>query len=213
MVAVIVGSTGLVGNLLLEKLLEDSYYTQIISVSRKPVSISTNKLKQVLISELSQLESVRDQLKGDHYFCCLGTTIKTAGSKESFKKVDYDGVWSFAKVAEFYQAQSFSMITAMGANSRSIIFYNQIKGDIEEAVSKLKLKKLIILRPGLLIGKRKEERFGEHLAISSYRLLEKFLSKNLRKKIATNIESLARKMIEESKSENIGIKIITSDNF
>lgn len=213
MVAVVIGSTGLVGNLLLHKLLEDPYYDQVVAVSRKPLAILAGKLKQVLVPDLSQLEIYKEQLRGDHYFCCLGTTIKVAGSKENFKKVDFEGVLIFAKIAEFYQAQSFAMVTAMGANKRSLIFYNQVKGEIEESVSHLKLKKIIIFRPGLLIGERKEQRPGEKLAISSYHVLEKFLPEGMRKKIATKIQDLSQKMIQESKSKDMGIKIVLSDRL
>lgn len=213
MVAVIIGSTGLVGNLLLQKLLEDPYYDQVVAISRKPLTIFAGKLKPVIIPELSEIEAYKDQLKGDHYFCCLGTTIKVAGSRENFRKVDFEGVLLFAKVAEFYQAQSFVMVTAMGANKKSFIFYNQVKGEIEESVSHLKLKKIVIFRPGLLVGNRKEKRTGEKLAISSYQALEKFLPEGLRKKIATKIEDLTQKMIQESKSANIGVRIVLSDRL
>src|ERR1700693_5283507 len=100
MIAIIIGSTGLTGSFLVRKLLADSAITTVISVSRRPLTISNAKLTEVLISDLAELSAIESKLGSELYFCCLGTTIKMAGSKENFEKVDHDAIVAFAQVSE-----------------------------------------------------------------------------------------------------------------
>jgi uncharacterized protein YbjT (DUF2867 family) len=206
MIAVICGATGLVGNSLVEKLLKDEAYTSVISVSRKPLVHTHAKLTEILIENLTELDKVQSQLKGTHYYCCLGTTIKAAKSKENFKKVDFDAIIAFAKIANFHNAYSFSVISAKGANEHSPIFYNRTKGQTESALISMKLSRLLIYRPGLLLGERKEKRLLEHCAIACFKPMSYFLPKRLIKTIATDVDRLARKMIDVS---NISVKGLT----
>src|ERR1700730_18577588 len=117
MIATLIGSTGLTGSFLTQQLLADSAITKVISVSRKALKISNAKLTEVLISDLAELPSIDTQIRGELYFCCLGTTMKTAGSKENFEKVDHAAILNFAKIAKAGDAKSFSLISAMGANA------------------------------------------------------------------------------------------------
>src|ERR1700674_3878160 len=128
MIATLIGGTGFTGSFLVRKLLADSAITKVISVSRKPLNISNAKLAEVLISDLAELPSIESKIRGEIYFCCLGTTIKAAGSKENFEKVDHDAVVAFAKIAEAHDARSFTSVSAMGANASSMFFYNRVKG-------------------------------------------------------------------------------------
>jgi len=98
MIATVIGSTGLTGSALVRKLLADSEITKIISVSRKSLNIAKTKLTEVLISDLAELLSIESRIRAELYFCCLGTTIKTAGSKENFEKVDHTVIIAFAKI-------------------------------------------------------------------------------------------------------------------
>src|SRR3982075_3879732 len=100
MIATIIGSTGLTGSFLVRQLLADSAITKVISVSRKSLNISNSKLTELLVSDLAELPSIESKIRGELYFCCLGTTIKTAGSKENFEKVDRDAIVAFAKIAK-----------------------------------------------------------------------------------------------------------------
>lgn len=207
MIAVIVGATGLVGNSLLDKLLADPDFKKVICVTRKSTGKSSMKLEEVLIKDLSELMQLKDQLKGNRFFCCLGTTIKTAGSKQNFRKVDFDAVLDFAKIAEYHQAESFSLISAMGADDASLFFYNRVKGEIEKAISSLKIKSIFIYRPGLLIGERKEKRTGEAIAIQVFHGLQKIFSQDTLKTLGTEIRDLSERMLVESKKYSEGIKI------
>ncbi len=155
------GATGLVGSLLVNKLLVDNDITQVISISRKLLHIKNPKLKEIIITTLSDLTLHQSELQGDIYFCCLGTTIKDAGSQENFKKVDYDAVIAFARIAKIHNAQSFVVISAAGADTNSLFFYSRVKGEVENVLQKMHLKRLVIFRPSVLVGNRKTFRLGE----------------------------------------------------
>lgn len=210
MIAVIAGATGLVGSLLLPKLLADTSITQVISVSRKRIENSHPKLNQILISDLSELPGRADVLKGDLYFCCLGTTIKDAGTKGNFRKVDYDAPVAFGRVAKANDARSFTLVSAMGANARSVVFYSRVKGECEEALKRLNLRRLVIFRPGLLLGHRSVPRRGERLAITLLEKASAILPARLHRRIATPAESLAKRMLAEGKSARTGGEVIRS---
>src|ERR1700693_460942 len=112
MMATLIGSTGLTGSFLVWKLLADSAITKVTSVSRKSLNIANAKLTEVLVSDLAELPSIESKIRGEIYFCCLGTTIKAAGSKENFEKVDHDAIVAFAKVAKAHDARSFTLVSA-----------------------------------------------------------------------------------------------------
>lgn len=162
MKAVILGSTGLVGNLLLNLLISDDEFSEVIAFSRRPLGLRVDKLKNV-VGDLSSLAKYADELRGDVYFCCLGTTIKKAGSQEAFRAVDQHAVIEFAKIAKANGARAFAVITASGSDPSSPIFYSRVKGETEEALQKLGLSSLRILRPSLLLGPRRELRLGERV--------------------------------------------------
>src|ERR1700686_808748 len=163
MIATLIGGTGLTGSLLVRHLLADPPITTVISISRKSLQISNDKLTEVLISGLAELPSFESKLGGDLYFCCLGTTIKAAGSKQNFEKVDHAAVVDFAKIAKAHDAKSFTLVSAMGANANSMLFYNRVKGRTENDVRALGLRSLIIFRPALLFGPRHEFRLAERI--------------------------------------------------
>lgn len=206
----ITGSTGLVGSLLLSKLLQDKATAQVISVARKSLGLNHPKLKEVIVPDFANLMDHKDEMKGDIYFCALGTTIKAAGNKENFKKVDYDAVVNFGKVAEYHKAQSLTVISASMANANSSVFYNQVKGETEQALISMQLNRLILLRPGLLMGERTEKRTGEKLAINLLNALSPILPSRFEKTIATKIETLVLRMIKEGQNPAPKIKIINA---
>jgi uncharacterized protein YbjT (DUF2867 family) len=207
-IAVIAGSTGLVGTLLLRDLLADTTITQVISVSRSSNKIPHPKLLELLIPDLSELSSVENKLKGDLYFCCLGTTIKVAGSKQAFRKVDFTAIAEFGRIAKAQGAKALSVISAAGANEYSMFFYNQVKGETETALISLQLPGLVIFRPGFLVGERKEFRLAEKAIDKTLVPLARLLPKTLKKKIMTRAEVLAQRMLQEAKGASTRIKII-----
>ncbi|MBL7871028.1 MAG: NAD(P)H-binding protein [Cyclobacteriaceae bacterium] len=205
-IALIAGATGLIGNQLLEFLISDSHYSKIIALSRKPLSITNPKVENIVM-EVEQLER-HPELKADDVFCCLGTTMKQAGSKVAFRKVDFDYPLHLAKVLKGNGAQQFLLISALGANKNSLVFYNQVKGEIEEAIKSVGFKALHILRPSLLLGSRKEQRSGEDAAKVFYKIFGFLIPKKYQ-----GLESIkvARAMHALSKKELAGVFIYESN--
>jgi uncharacterized protein YbjT (DUF2867 family) len=193
-VALLAGSTGLIGNQLLELLLADKYYSKIIALSRKPLAITNPKLENIVV-EVEQLE--KHQLKADDVFCCLGTTMKQAGSKAAFRKVDFDYPLQLAKVLKTNGAQQFLLVSALGANKKSGIFYNQVKGEIEEAITSVGFRTLHIFRPSLLLGPRKDHRSGEEAAKVFYKIFGFLIPKKYQGlesiKVARAMQAFAKK--------------------
>lgn len=167
-IALVAGSTGLIGSQLLELLLDDSYYSKVIAISRKPLSFSNAKLENVVM-EASDLKN-HSELKADDVYCCLGTTIKQAKSKEAFRKIDYEYPLALASLLKANGASQFLLVSALGSDKNSGIFYNQVKGEVEEAIGRVGYAGYHIFRPSLLIGPRKEARAGEEAAKVVYKI-------------------------------------------
>ena len=213
MIATLIGSTGLTGSFLVQRLLADSAIAKVISISRKPLKISNAKLTEVLVSDLAQLPSMETKIRGELYFCCLGTTIKTAGSKENFERVDYAAIVAFAKIAKAHDAKSFTLVSAMGANASSMFFYNQVKGRTEDDVKALGLRSLIIFKPALLVGPRHEFRLAEKIATKILVPLSQLLPSRTRKSLITEAETLAARMLAEGKTAPRGIHVIPAKDI
>ena len=213
MIATLIGSTGLTGSFLVRHLLADPPIAKVISISRKSLQISNDKLTEVLIPDLAELPALQSKLGGDLYFCCLGTTIKAAGSQANFEKVDHDAVVSFARIAKTHQATSFALVSAMGANASSSFFYNQVKGQTENDVQALGLRSLIIFRPALLVGPRREVRLAEKIAAKTLVPLSHLLPTRTRKSLITDAETLATRMLAEAKAAPPGVHIIKAKDI
>jgi uncharacterized protein YbjT (DUF2867 family) len=175
---ILAGSSGLVGSFALKNLLSDARVGKIILVSRTAQDISNPKIQQI-IGSLDLLDFVNLEDYGvDHIdagLCALGSTIKKAGNKDAFKKVDKDFVVKIAEFSKKFGSQQFAVISALGADSKSPFFYNQVKGEMEEAVRALKFSKLTIIRPSLILGERKELRVTERF----FNKISPFLSTTL----------------------------------
>ena len=210
MIAVIAGATGLVGSVLIQKLLHDPRFSQVKSVSRKSLNISSPKLKEIICPNFDELESKAEALGGDIYYCCLGTTIKTAGTQAKFRKVDYDAVMAFAEIANGHDAKSFVLVSAQGANPDSRIFYSKVKGEVEESLKSLGLKHLIIMRPSLLMGERHEYRRGEKAMITALNYVGHLLPGKLKKRAMTRVETLASRMLEAGIQSSSSLNVINA---
>lgn len=202
--ALLVGATGLVGGFVLEQLLNDSYYDSITVLTRKSLGDQHPKLKEIIVN-FDQLEDYKNDIKAEVVFCCLGTTIKTAGSQEAFKKVDYEYPLRVAEIAKQNGASKYLIVSALGSSKSSIIFYNRVKGEVEEAIGKLNFDAFHILQPSLIIGERKESRTGEGLAQTLSPVLDTLMVGPLTKYKSIKAEQIARAMIHYSKSDAKGI--------
>jgi uncharacterized protein YbjT (DUF2867 family) len=151
----------LIGNILTRMLLDTEQYSRVTILVRRPIDLTHPKLNQEVIN-FDQPDP--GKVKGDDVFCCLGTTIKVAGSKEAFYKVDATYPYELAKLAHANGASQFLLVTAMGADSNAVIFYNRVKGEVEEKIAGLNYDSYSIFRPSLLLGDRKDVRPGEKIA-------------------------------------------------
>jgi len=210
--ALVFGATGLTGNHLVRLLLNDSRYEKIkIFVRNKSDFLPDQKL-EVHTVELSCPEKYAHLLKGDDLFCCLGTTIAKAGSKDAFRKIDYELPVKIAETASANGVSSFLVISSLGANSKSSNFYLKTKGEIEESVQKFPFGKIAILRPSLLLGDRKEFRFGELASKGLMQALGFVFVGRLKKYKAIHAKSVAKAMIAIANEEFSG-KIFESDSL
>jgi uncharacterized protein YbjT (DUF2867 family) len=174
--AIIAGSTGLIGSELLGMLLSSPRYSHVVALSRKPLSIRSDKLT-VIHTDLETIHQHSDQLAGDDVFCCLGTTMAKAGSKNKFYAVDYQYPLELAKFTKANGAKQFLIVTALGADKTSVIFYNRVKGEVEASLRLIAFESLHIFRPSFLLGERKELRVGEKIASGVFKNLDFLIPK------------------------------------
>lgn len=162
--AILIGATGLVGAACLEQLLESPAYRRVIVISRRPVPLKHRKMVRIETS-FDQLATALEGQVADDAFCCLGTTIRQAGTKAEFHKVDYGYALEFAAATRRQGATHFLLVSALGANAHSPVFYNRVKGLLEKEVAALGFPRLSVFRPSLLLGERGLVRPGEALGI------------------------------------------------
>ncbi len=198
--ALVVGATGLVGSHLLRNIFNNPAYSEVTSLVRKRSLITHRKLKEV-ITDFNNLEKTLSTITANDVFCCLGTTIKKAGSQKAFRKVDFSLVVDVAKVMKKQGAEQFIVISAMGANSNSKVFYNRIKVEMEEAVQEIGYKCVRIIRPSLLLGQREEFRLGERIGILMSPLWQLLLVGSLKKYRPVEAEAVARFMVKVAHEE------------
>lgn len=208
--ALIVGATGLVGGYCLHALCDSSNYSEVTAIVRKPILKTHRKLK-VIESNFKNLKTDLSHIQVDDVYCCLGTTIKKAGSQEAFKKIDHTLVVTVAELIKKLGAEQFLVISAMGANKDSKVFYNRVKGEMEAGLQKLGYPCLRIIRPSLLLGPRKEFRLGEKVAVMLTPLLKPILLGSLKKYRPVEVEKVAQFMVKVALDEPIvGVHVYES---
>lgn len=161
--ALVAGATGLIGRHLLDRLLEDPAYTEVHVLTRRELGRSHPRLRSIA-TDLKNLTALGPSLGAQDVYCCLGTTLRVAGSRAAFEDVDYRMVVELARASLAAGAQQFLVISAVGASTVSPSFYSRVKGRMEAAVSALGFDAVHILRPSLLLGERAEKRPAEDLA-------------------------------------------------
>jgi uncharacterized protein YbjT (DUF2867 family) len=168
-IALLAGSTGLIGRQLLQILLKSDRYHLVKALTRTELNMSHPKLVEIKV-DYSKLEEVKSQLGADDIFCCLGTTMAKAKTKKKFREIDFVYPLSLAELTSDAGAQQFMLVSALGADKRSSVYYNAVKGEVEDAVSKMNFQSIHIFRPSLLLGMREEKRPGEDAAKLVYRI-------------------------------------------
>ena len=211
--ALIAGSTGLTGSELLKLILKNSIYHQVIVLVRQNSPGKSEKIIQHKINFEVFEEELKSIPKVDDVFCCLGSTMKKAGSKEAFRKVDYEFPLELARWAAEKGVKQFLCISALGADESSSIFYNRVKGEMERDVSKLNIPSITFLRPSLLIGNREENRPMERLGIMFAKTFSFLFVGPLKKYKGIAIEKVAGAMYSAAQEKSIGVKFIESEQM
>lgn len=189
--ALIAGATGLVGGHVIELLLADATYTRVVSVARRPIHTTPQKLEQHIVD----FAALPDFPPADDAYCCLGTTIRRAGSQEAFREVDYDYALNFARVAHRAGAKQFLLVSAVGADPAARVFYSRVKGEVEAAVREIPFQGIQIFRPSLLLGERAEFRLGERIATWFAPVAGIALVGSLRRYLPIQAADVARAMV------------------
>ena len=206
MQAVLFGGTGLTGNHILNLLNNDSDFKSILVVSRKKITYSSNKISNKVINFSEPIEIESCIKKDTIVFSCIGTTqAQVKGNKKKYKEIDFDITLNIANSCKKLNAKKFLFISSGGAKSSNSNFYLKLKGEIEDAVIKTNNNSLFILKPSLLIGKRKNSRFIESIGQIIMPLFSYLLPQSIK---AVKASTLAKCMLELSKSELNGINII-----
>jgi uncharacterized protein YbjT (DUF2867 family) len=200
--ALIAGATGLIGSQLLNLLLAGNHYSKVIAISRYPLA-SDPKLVNI-VADFPGVEQFSEKLVADDIFCCLGTTMKKAKSKDAFRKIDFDYPVALARIALQNGAKQFLLVSALGADPDSAIFYNKIKGETEKEILKTGFESVHIVRPSLLLGSRTEHRATEQAAIRVYKILNFIIPRKFKAidsaRVARALQSFA---VENKKGEFI----------
>jgi len=199
------GATGLVGGLCLQRLLADPAFHRIVVLARRPPALQHPKLIAHVVA-FDQMEQARAWFHVDKIVCALGTTIRQAGSQERFRKVDHDYPLRIARIGLEQGARHFLLVSALGANPRSSVFYNRVKGEVEMHVQELPYPQITIVRPSLLLGTRREFRAGEEIG---KRLA--FLVPGKYKPVQA--DDVAKVLVEAARQEVPGVEVIESDEI
>lgn len=197
--AIIIGGTGLVGKELVKLLLNDDSYNEVRLFVRRKSGFEHPKLNEYVV-DFASTASWSELVKGDVLFSAMGTTLKTAGSKAKQYEVDFTYQYEFAKAAAANGVKDYVLISSIGANAQSSFFYMRIKGELDEAVSKLAFERIAILRPAQLVGKRDEKRSGEEIGLKVIRLLIKMGL--LKKRLPIEGKTVAQAMLNAVLADN-----------
>lgn len=198
----VAGATGLIGNTVLNELLKRSDLKPI-AITRRALPIADQNLDQ-WISSGDDLTSALKNERVDAVICCLGTTIRNAGSQAAFRHVDHDLVIAIGEWAKKNDVRTFCVVSAIGADAGSSIFYNKVKGEMERDLKELQLPVLHIFHPSILTGPRKETRVGEKLGIAVTSLIAPLLIGKLKRYRPMPHDVLAKALINAASIERSG---------
>lgn len=207
--ALVFGATGLVGSHLIQFLILHPAYQKIVAFSRRPLSIDHPKLTVHLI-DFDQPQKWKPLVKGDDLFCCLGTTMATAGSKEVFYKVDFEYAYAAAEAALSNGGNQLLLVSSVGAQADSIFYYSKVKGQLEDAVKKLDFWSVHIFQPSVLLGERNENRFGEKIAARLGKVIDRFTGGLLTKYRPIEADVVAKSMVAAAQRLDGGIHVYPS---
>ena len=210
--AIILGATGLTGAIILHKLIEDDRYDSIKLFSRSKIEGLPSKVTQ-FIGDLLKLEKFKLDFKANEVYCCIGTTTKKTPDKAIYKQIDFGIPKMAAKLSKENNIPTFLVISAMGANKNSNVFYNKTKGEMEQAVIQQNIKNTFILRPSLIGGNRKERRFLENIGLNVFKIIEPLFIGKLKQYKIIQPETIAEAMIKLANGRTHAEVILTSNDI
>nr|WP_241555905.1 oxidoreductase [Leptospira yasudae] len=208
--ALVAGATGLIGKYLLEELNASGEYQKIYALVRKPGSVLG---AEEIVVDYDALNASSFPKGITEVYCSLGTTISKAGSQENFKKVDHEYVMQIAKLAKEKGVRSFLVVSALGADSKSFVFYNRVKGEMEKDLETIGFPFLGIFRPSLLEGEREETRPGEAVGQFFAKIINPLLLGGIRKYRSIHGRTAAKAMIRIAQKDPSGVRILESDRI
>ena len=210
-IAVILGATGLVGSALVEELSKDPQVAEIRILTRRPLAFSSVKIK-VFQTDLSK-PAPDAFVNATALYCCIGTTRKKTPDQTNYKAIDYGLTLAVAQEAKHAGVKEVHLISAMGADTRSKIFYSRLKGEIERDLLQLNFERTLIYQPSILIGLRSEKRFGEKIAQRLSPLFDRLLVGSLQKYHSISSQELAAAMHRHSFTDQKGAQILRYPDF
>lgn len=202
----------MVGEYCLQELLQHPAYKEVHVLARKSLGVNHPKLRESVV-DFNRPESYAGLVKADDVFCTIGTTIAKAGSQEAFKKIDYELPLHVARAALKAGAQQFILCSATGADASSGLFYNRVKGELEEALEKEGFTSLLIFRPSILLGNRKEKRPGEAVGMWVAKKLDFLFAGPLARYKGTPADLLAQKMVAYAQQHIKGVRIVENEEI
>lgn len=211
-IALVAGATGLIGKELLHFLLDSNEYDRVIAIVRRPIELDHPKLDERIVN-FDKLEQHKKIFTVDDVFCCLGTTIKKAKTKEAMWKIDVDYPVSIARLASSQGARKFLLVSSMNADPDSSIFYPKMKGKLEEEIIRIPFETTAIFRPSLLLGEREEFRLGERAAAAIFNKVPFLFAGPFKKYKAIEGKTVASAMYRVAQTNNPGLTIYPSEQI
>lgn len=209
--ALIAGAAGLVGGYVLRRVLAHSSYARVEILVRRDLPLRDPKLTQRIV-DFARLDAGAPGVATDDVFCCLGTTIRKAGSEDAFRRVDYDYPLALARLAKAAGTGKFMMVSSLGADPKSAVFYSRVKGEVEQAIAAIGLPAAYFFRPSILLGPRAEGRPGETIGIAVGKLIAPLLVSGLRKYRPIHADTVAAAMVYVA-NHDIAAGVIESDTI
>ncbi|WP_183561670.1 oxidoreductase [Mucilaginibacter sp. SP1R1] len=210
--AIIAGSSGLIGSKLLDILLQQPFYDEVLILVRKELPTKHPKLKQLVV-DFDHLEAYSSQLTGHALFCCLGTTKAKTPDQATYRKIDHDyPVW-LGQLAQQNGVNQFHLVSSIGANASSSVFYIKTKGQTEADLQQLGFPALHIYRPSMLMGKRTDRRPTEKIAVVLFNVIDPLLFGSLKKYRSIPAQTVAMAMYKQSIKTDTGSFIYESDKI
>lgn len=204
MIIALAGTSGLTGSHTLKQLLENPGVTKVISIGRKRIEIKHPKLEEVLLGSPISFHA-------DAFLCCLGTTIKKAGSQEAFEKIDVHLPLELGRALKANGCETAAAISAIGADSNSSVFYNRAKGKMEEGMRQIGFKSLSLLRPSIIAGNRKESRLAEKISLKMMSAAAPLMAGPIRKYRPIEAETIAKALVKLALERKPGAIVYDSD--